>query len=291
MDDIIPFQAEKRQTNSTPDSSSGIVSDYHGMTSFSEVSETTKASAAKEHVTVFTQRKKLSKKQREPFSPEKNVEKSIFRNMEKLNKALEPIEEQLCSSNNDKQTAKVGDKMKKHVKSLFQPFSRPQGSKTSKASSTASTTDDTLKETFLFFDVLTDSVITLIFSFLTSNHLCKSAMVCKRWYQLVWNPRLWTCIEIHSHKVNADAAVRSLTRALSIDNSRTCLIVQTIDLSHCASLTDRGVFQIAKRCPELKELVLDACVQVSNIAIFEVVSRCTSLQVLSIAGNHDLTKP
>lgn len=298
---------DKRQTNSTPDSSSGIVSDYHGVTN-SEISEGPKPTRNSpgwqnrlRPITTpsptNTQSKRFLKKTTDTFSPEKHApqENEIYQNICEINKILEPIEEKLSHLTTKQEAGEIkkGGRLKKQVSSLFQPspthtLTKPHKSKPhSKCTSTNSSTNDTLKN--FSFDSLTDGVTTHIFSYLLSNQLCKCAMVNKRWYQLVWNPRLWASIQINSYRVDADAAMRSLTRALSIDDSRVCLIVQSIELSNCRRLTDRGIFTIAKRCPELKELVLDACPEVTNIAIFEVVSRCTNLELLSVAGCQYVT--
>ena len=228
-----------------------------------------------------SQFRKNTKKFNAAFSPEKTFETSVYQNFGEMNAFLEPIDEKFCHTNQSSDKSKAG-KLKKQVKLLF-THSHSSIKSHTHSSSTASATNDTLKEN-LSFGSFSDSVITHIFSFLLSNQLCKCAMVCKRWYQLVWNPRLWSHIKIHSYKLEMDKAIKSITRALSIDELKVCLIVQSIDLSHCRSLTDKGLFTLARRCIELKELTLDSCIQITNISIFEIVSRCTNLELLSVAG-------
>ena len=129
-----------------------------------------------------------------------------------------------------------------------------------------------------------DGFLTRIFQRLSSNELCKCAMVCKKWYELIWNPCLWSHIVIDNQALDIDRGIRCLTTALSYDELKVCLIIESIDLTGCHRLTDRGLYLIAARCPKLKELILDGCREVTNIAIFEIVSRCIDLESLSLSG-------
>ena len=138
-----------------------------------------------------------------------------------------------------------------------------------------------------FFDVVPDNVITCILSSLSSDDLCRCAKVCRRWYKLVWNPVLWTSISISNRFVDVDRAMKSLTKILSCNTPTVCVFVESINLRQCERLTDRGLYIIARRCPELRQLVLDGCFNITNIALFEVVSNCVNLKYLSVSGEFD----
>jgi F-box/leucine-rich repeat protein 7 len=138
------------------------------------------------------------------------------------------------------------------------------------------------------FDLLSDDVLRRIFSCLTSDQKCKCALVCRRWYTVIWDPVLWTNIWINSSEVDTDKAVKTLTKRLSYETPTICAIVERINLSGCERLTDKGLNIIAKRCPELRYLELQGCPNITNIALFEVVSNCVNLEHLNVAGKCEI---
>lgn len=123
-----------------------------------------------------------------------------------------------------------------------------------------------------------------ILSYLPTNHLCRCARVCARWYNLVWEPLLWTKIQINDENLNIDKALRLLLRRLSYDTPHVCLTLESINLKRCVRLSDKGLHLIAKRCPELRHLELNGCSNITNMALCEVVSRCINLQHLNVTG-------
>src|SRR6218665_2698686 len=135
-----------------------------------------------------------------------------------------------------------------------------------------------------YFGRIPDEVMMHIFSYLCSRDLCRCAMVCHRWYKVVWNPVLWTAITINDPLIDVDRALKCLTKILSYDTPVVCITVEEINLSCCERLTDKGLYLIASRFPELRRLQLDGCVDITNIVLFEVVSRCVNLEHLSVAG-------
>ena len=137
------------------------------------------------------------------------------------------------------------------------------------------------------FSRLPDSALTCVLSHLNSDQLCRCARVCRRWWTLAWNPALWRCIRIEGAtdaKINVDKALKALTRRLSFDTPTVCVMVESIRLSGSVHLTDKGLYTVARRCPELRSLDIHGCCDVTNIALFEVVSRCVNLEQLNVAG-------
>ncbi|GIY47002.1 hypothetical protein CDAR_57241 [Caerostris darwini] len=114
------------------------------------------------------------------------------------------------------------------------------------------------------FDKLPDNLIVKIFSYLSSNELCVSARVCRRWYFLVWEPQLWTSVTLGGERIQVDRGLKTLFRLLCRDSPTLCLTVERINLSGCSRLTDKGLATIALKCPELKVLELKGCTWVSS---------------------------
>jgi F-box-like len=141
-----------------------------------------------------------------------------------------------------------------------------------------------------YIDMLTDETLTAVFlSGLNSLDLCRCAAACKRWNKLVWNPILWTSVDLRNlPQIDVDQALRCLTRILSRDTPTVCVTVVKVVLSYCQRLTDQGLYTIAKRCTELSRLEMAGCRRVTNVAVFEVVSRCVSLVHLDVTGTCDV---
>ncbi|XP_078662286.1 F-box/LRR-repeat protein 7-like isoform X1 [Branchiostoma floridae x Branchiostoma belcheri] len=134
------------------------------------------------------------------------------------------------------------------------------------------------------FDLLSDDLVVKIFSYLPTDQLCKCACVDRRWYDLSWEPHLWTQIEMSNENLDIDRVLRILTWRLSRETPNVCLMLEKIKLSGCEKLTNRGLHVIAKRCPELTTLEVAGCYNITNEALYEVVSRCPNLQHLDITG-------
>ena len=139
-----------------------------------------------------------------------------------------------------------------------------------------------------YFEVLPDHAISKIFTNLSSDQLCRCARVCRRWYNLTWDPMLWTTIRINNSVFNVDKALRALTKRLSYDTPTVCVMVERINLNGCENLTDRGLMTVAKRCPELWQIELQGCPNITNIAMFELVSRCVNLEHINVAGESQI---
>lgn len=136
-------------------------------------------------------------------------------------------------------------------------------------------------------DRLPDQAMIQIFSFLPTNQLCRCARVCRRWYNLAWDPRLWRTIRLTGETINVDRALKVLTRRLCQDTPNVCLMLETVIVSGCRRLTDRGLYTIAQCCPELRRLEVSGCYNISNEAVFDVVSLCPNLEHLDVSGNRE----
>lgn len=134
------------------------------------------------------------------------------------------------------------------------------------------------------FDKLPDTLILKIFSFLSSNELCVSARVCRRWYFLVWEPQLWTSVTLSGGRIQVDRGLKTLFRLLCRDSPTLCLTVERIHLNGCTKLSDKGLSTVALKCPELKVLELRGCAGVTSRGVTDIVSRCHSLERLDLTG-------
>ncbi|XP_054713492.1 F-box/LRR-repeat protein 7-like [Uloborus diversus] len=139
------------------------------------------------------------------------------------------------------------------------------------------------------FDKLSDNLILKIFSFLSSNELCVSARVCRRWYFLVWEPELWTSVTLSGSRIQVDRGLKTLFRLLCRDSPTLCLAVERIHLNGCVKLTDKGLNTIAAKCPELKVIELRGCVSISNRGVSDIVTRCLALERLDVTGCNIVT--
>lgn len=137
-------------------------------------------------------------------------------------------------------------------------------------------------------DLLPDHTLLQIFSHLPTNQLCRCARVCRRWYNLAWDPRLWSTIRLTGELLHADRAIRVLTHRLCQDTPNVCLTLETVVVNGCKRLTDRGLHVVAQCCPELRHLEVAGCYNISNEAVFEVVSRCPNLEHLNLSGKYNI---
>ncbi|GFN89651.1 F-box/lrr-repeat protein [Plakobranchus ocellatus] len=135
------------------------------------------------------------------------------------------------------------------------------------------------------FDSLPDDLLLKIFSHLPTNHLCKCAQVCRHWYNAVWDhPALWTSIVINNPNLDINRALKYLTRRLSYNTPKVCMILEKININGCSKLTDSGLQTVVKRCPELRCLDMQGCTLITNTGVTEAVSRCVNLERLDVTG-------
>ncbi|KAL7874144.1 hypothetical protein SRHO_G00051140 [Serrasalmus rhombeus] len=138
-------------------------------------------------------------------------------------------------------------------------------------------------------DFLPDPVLLQVFAHLSTPQLCRCARVCRRWYNLAWDPRLWRIIRLTGESLYADRALKILTHRLCQDTPNVCLTLETVVTSGCRRLSDRGLHVVAQSCPELRHLEVSGCYNVSNEAVFDVVSRCPNLEHLDVSGCPKVT--
>ncbi|KAI8767504.1 serine/threonine-protein kinase yakA [Biomphalaria glabrata] len=140
------------------------------------------------------------------------------------------------------------------------------------------------------FECLPNDLLLKIFFHLPTDHLCRCAQVCRQWYNAVWdNPALWTSIVINNPNIDIDRALKYLTRRLSYNTPKICMILEKININFCSRLTDRGLQTAVKRCPELRYLDMQECHLVTNEGVTEAVSRCVNLERLDVTGCPKIT--
>ncbi|XP_059146554.1 protein split ends-like [Physella acuta] len=140
------------------------------------------------------------------------------------------------------------------------------------------------------FESLPNELLLKIFLNLPTDHLCRCAQVCRHWYNAVWDhPVLWTSIVINNPNLDIDKALKYLTRRLSYNTPKICMIVEKINVNMCCQLTDRGLQTAVKRCPELRYLDMQGCHLVTNVGVTEAVSRCVNLERLDVTGCPQVT--
>ncbi|XP_076827499.1 F-box/LRR-repeat protein 7 isoform X1 [Brachyhypopomus gauderio] len=138
-------------------------------------------------------------------------------------------------------------------------------------------------------DFLPDPILLQVFAHLSTPQLCRCARVCRRWYNLAWDPRLWRTIRLTGELLHADRALRVLTHRLCQDTPNVCLTLEVVVASGCRRLSDRGLRVVAQSCPELRHLEVAGCYNVSNEAVFDVVSSCPNLEHLDVSGCPKVT--
>lgn len=135
-------------------------------------------------------------------------------------------------------------------------------------------------------EFLPDPVILQIFAHLSTPQLCRCARVCRHWYSLAWDPRLWRTIRLSGELLHADRALKVLTQRLCQDTPNICLTLEMVVASGCPRLSDRGLRVLAQCCPELRHLEMAGCYNISNEAVFDIVSRCPNLEHLDVSGKQ-----
>ncbi|XP_015908575.1 F-box/LRR-repeat protein 7 [Parasteatoda tepidariorum] len=190
----------------------------------------------------------------------------------------------MCNTSPYPRTSDVISPHRSHAASSVPPSSRSTNLNVLNTNSLLTTFKGKKSHKTSQFDRLPDDLIIKIFSFLSSNYLCVCARVCRRWYFLAWEPQLWTSVCLSSERIHVDRGLKTLFRLLCRDSPTVCLAVERISLNGCCKLTDKGMFTISKKCPELKSLEVKGCAFISNVGVSEVITRCVNLNRLDLTG-------
>lgn len=84
--------------------------------------------------------------------------------------------------------------------------------------------------------------------------------------------------------IAGDRALKNILRRLCGQTRSTqCPDVERVMLNDGSRISDKGMQQLSRRCPELTHLQIQGGV-VSNNALFDVVTNCTNLQHLDVTG-------
>ena len=83
--------------------------------------------------------------------------------------------------------------------------------------------------------------------------------------------------------VDADLALKTIIRLLS-RNSNKHNNLDSVDLSGCQRLTDRGLAILARRCPNLTRLEVQGCPNITNGGLMDLLTKCPIIDHLDVTG-------
>eukprot|EP00177_Eucheuma_denticulatum_P000220 GFKZ01000379.1.p1 GENE.GFKZ01000379.1~~GFKZ01000379.1.p1 ORF type:complete len:431 (-),score=22.78 GFKZ01000379.1:1118-2410(-) len=162
-------------------------------------------------------------------------------------------------------------------------------------------------------DILTDDLLIEVFKHLPPlPSLLSVRQVCKRWYAVSCNPRLWRTLSFEGQEhvtTNNLTALCRTTRCLQrlqklslakihgvtdssvrfIPRTECAATLESVDLSWCSGASDKSVVEFS-RCPGLRELRLSHCKMVTRRSVRILAVRCPRLEVLDmncISGVRD----
>ncbi|CAM9343133.1 unnamed protein product [Lampetra fluviatilis] len=144
----------------------------------------------------------------------------------------------------------------------------------------------------LSIESLPDWLLLRVFANLAAESLCRCARVCRRWYLVAWDPRLWKAVTLgpwDGGEQDVERALDALTARLCRDTPYVCLTLEALVLSGSAGLGDAGLLTVARRCPELRRLEASGCPRITNRGILEVVTRCPNLEHLDVSDCPEIT--
>ncbi|XP_032807066.2 uncharacterized protein LOC116940872 [Petromyzon marinus] len=144
----------------------------------------------------------------------------------------------------------------------------------------------------LSIESLPDWLLLRVFANLAAESLCRCARVCRRWYLVAWDPRLWKAVTLgpwDGGEQDVERALDALTARLCRDTPYVCLTLESLVLSGSPGLGDAGLLTVARRCPELRRLEASGCPRITNHGILEVVTRCPNLEHLDVSDCPEIT--
>lgn len=154
-------------------------------------------------------------------------------------------------------------------------------------------------------DKLQDDLVVEIFTHLKQfPDLLVVRRVCKRWYQLSCDPRLWRTLSFEGHENVTSSNLESLCHSTSaltqlrslslakihgvseiavrtIPRTECAATLEQVDLSWCSGASDKSVVEFS-RCPGLKELRLSHCRAVTRRSVRILAVRCPRLEMLDL---------
>ncbi|XP_048451229.1 S-phase kinase-associated protein 2 isoform X1 [Rhincodon typus] len=133
---------------------------------------------------------------------------------------------------------------------------------------------------------LPDELLLVIFRFLSLPHLLKASRVSKRWYRLAFDKSLWYSVDLSKGNLSPGTVGQVLGAGVVVFRSpcsflgdpmfkdERSLCLQYMDLSHSV-LSSSSIFQILRRCHQLRGLSLEALTLSDDV-------------ITAIAGSEDL---
>ena len=127
---------------------------------------------------------------------------------------------------------------------------------------------------FIYFP---DELIVKIFSYLTTQQLCRHAMpVCKKWRQIAKEPSLWKSIDF-----NFNPQMESLNFLWIL---RKAPLLRKLILRGRTNITHAEVAILSEMCPMLTDLDLGFCDALNGEMIQSLVENCQGLEKINVEG-------
>uniref|UniRef100_UPI00358DE107 uncharacterized protein isoform X2 n=1 Tax=Myxine glutinosa TaxID=7769 RepID=UPI00358DE107 len=134
-----------------------------------------------------------------------------------------------------------------------------------------------------------DSTVLHILRFLPADSRARCARVCRQWYHLAWDPRIWRNVWFGAAGVDVDRALAVIAAHLSCETPPVCLTIQNLTLGKTQHLSNCGLVTLARYCPELRRLELPSSNGITNHGLALVLACCTSLQHLNVSDCPGIT--